>query len=52
MMPGFFIGALTPFVGVHRDDSLLWYVTASLNATMYGFIAFAIYPLLRGKKTT
>ena len=51
LMPGFFIGALTPFVGVHRDDNLLWYVTGSLNATMYGLIAFALYPLLKRKKT-
>jgi hypothetical protein len=52
-MPGFLIGAMTPIVGgVHRDDNLLWYLTAGLNATIYGFIAFAMYPLLKGKKTT
>jgi len=53
MTPGFLIGALTPFVGVHRDDNLLWYVTAVLNATIYGLIAFGIYPLFgREKKST
>jgi hypothetical protein len=51
LMPGFLIGAMTPIVGgVHRDDNLLWYLTAGLNATIYGFIAFAMYPLLKGKE--
>ena len=49
-MPGFFIAVVTPFVGVHRDDSLLLYVTAALNTVIYGLIVFVMYPLFRRER--
>lgn len=49
-MPGFLIAAITPFVGVHRDDNLLLYVATLLNTAIYGAILFAVYPVFSRPK--
>lgn len=48
MVPGFLLAAIA--VGVHRDDKLILYVTALLNAALYGAIVFTILSIFRREK--